>query len=688
MRPQFVILAVVGLGLGAWLFTRTSSDVAHFPSIGEQGGPRGVEDLEGGSALGGTHDVRKGGEASTSSQTNDERALRVHGIVRSKDDQSLLSGVHVALAFVPDVRRLDELEEIAATTTSSDGAFSLSTAATPRASWVQFTARGFEPQVARVPPQGMMLSIELRRASRLTVRVVDDHAAPSPLADVECHVWFEGWDARGRRRHLTGTTDADGRAMFEVGRGLCEVHVHRRGAPTVRRDLTMSESLQEVTVVCPQVSAVCGRVVNDLTGAPISGAVLEPLRRPDLACFTRADGSFELAHFVGENQLVGVTATGFEQLYVRVFSVHGPTKPLGDIRLQPGASVVGTLRGFSEPEVELVAVSAKREFGKHRFKKTLKVAGDTRFVIPSVPRGGALVVVARTSDLCAVAEAEVPEAAIGSLDAGVLWGKPFSAVSGHVKGLPEMDALVVAEVALHGVLLQRIELATKAGTYSVEGLLPGDLALWAQAGNAKGEVVRRRLEVGQHLRQDLGPGALIRGRLEGLDGDVAASSLVRLSWVEDNLIQRHMVRVEPSGAFLCAGLATNHAYAVQVIPRGVAAQGRFEPPRMDDVVPGGPELRFRWRRATWSINGQVEEALRAQSGTQSLWVQAYEKGIVRSGVDVDERGRFTMKLPGPGPFDLRLYTHDVSGEEAVLVPVQGVDALRNVVAGDAHVVIR
>jgi hypothetical protein len=217
---------------------------------------------------------------------------------------------------------------------------------------IQGTARGHREGKARInPPFAAPARLELRRATTLTGRLVDEKGEPIPDGSIQVtqRSCFSEHKVAGDGRFELDLPS--GEALELVLRSPKALEIRRReepGTPGEVRDLGDLIARAGLTVsgrvVSPQGAPVPGaRVWLPRTGS--EGPVLSWARRDLLQVVTDPDGRFQLTGLSPGPTLLRVDAAGFARSHVDLtLPAEPPGIDTGDVRLSEGS----TLRVLAE----------------------------------------------------------------------------------------------------------------------------------------------------------------------------------------------------------------------------------------------------------------------------------------------------------------------------------------------------
>lgn len=566
----------------------------------------------------------------------------------------------------------------------AQGAFSLEC---PGSSVVELevTADGYVPRKLASVVVRAGVEIGLQPASRLVLEVrLDRHGdglSSEPVEGAACRLVLDG-DSSIRRTIQHGLTDARGEVVFALRDRQAHVAVEVPDLPSFGRIYELKPGQDRVVIVLQPVGELSGRVIDKHSRRAIAGATLTATYREDLRAVTDADGQFRIPHDHTENSLWTVSHPDHATVYQRMLPQPRRVARVPDIELDASAVVVGRLEGF-QGEIQLTVVSQQSWFAHQRFRqhRSLSAAGPVRVV--GVPPREELVVEARDRH-GNLGVTELPAAAPGAtVDFGTLMPMPTAALYGRLIGLdPSLPAVVRVQVKRGELNLRDLTLAVDGAEYRVRGLPLGPVAAWIEQEGAPGVVAKADLTAGERSL-DLDLGGKIRGTVRDESGVGIASAIAQVTTENPVAARRDHARSDPTGSFTIAGLDRATLHRVSIVRAGGPGT-EVTPKSIEGVMPDGPPVQFTVRRNHLTITGEVSGVLLATVKADLLRVQGQCENKEVSATLQDD-GTFSLSVPHFGPWNLRLFALNVSGETLGIEAMPGVEEIRDVSPGHSVV---
>jgi len=548
------------------------------------------------------------------------------------------------------------------------------------------------PETLVVSPEqvaaGRLPTVVLKPASALAGTVVDAEGKGVAGARIQCTA------SSSRRLHLARSS-RDG--TFVLGSlpagGPVQVRAEKPGYAPTEVVLALLEERRThtgVRLVLRPGRTVHGRVLDSgeepVIGAEVSlvperqGTSLmarflrrrsETRREPTL---TGADGRFTVEHVAAGSYRLHVEAGGFAPAEVPGLEIAGGEEPLdlGTILLEAAARIVGRV---VDPDRQPLAGARIRAFlrrpdlrgsGSERSFETT-TDGDGRFTVGDLRHGEEVMLHVRRSGY---AQAHLQRVTAPTAQPLELVLQPVARVSGTVhdpRGRPVEGARVRVDrtTGPGGAPYSSPEaVETDAdGRFDVAEVPPGAVTVHARAqGYLRDARIHLELEPGsrvEDLELTLTPGATVRGRVRGPDGEPVAEASVR--WREDRTARPNAARTDGDGEYRLEGVAPGPRTFVVSHPRHARALGDLE------VKPGDNRLDFQLE-AGYEIRGRVlADDGRPVAGTW-LWLSSLVGGDNRRATS-DTDGSFSFQGVTGGRYRLR-GGHPELGEVALEEPLR------------------
>lgn len=363
-----------------------------------------------------------------------DRDRDVHGIVRDPAGRPVVNAEVRAIDY-PWQRTVARAPDTwlavpgTATRTSVDGAYALRLER-GAARGVRFTAPGFASTEIPSVQSGERLDVVLRPGVSILVEVVDDDGRPVPGARVRAANQEHFGTERTPHIDANATTDAAGRARIDglPPRAWVYVSADHSGfglSAWTRTDLPSEGEISRRIELSRGVT-LHGRVVDDATGDPVGGATVGITWFVASPVTTRADGSFDLAGWSANSQVV-VDAAGYGRSTVTPASDGECT-----IRLARGGSVRGRLlRPDGTPAAD-VAVGAFTEPAESMTSLVWsRTKPDGTFEIAPLPREPGTLLVPGSASGRATFDFDPPADIGGVRDLGDVALPPSRAIAGR-----------------------------------------------------------------------------------------------------------------------------------------------------------------------------------------------------------------------------------------------------------------
>ena len=599
-----------------------------------------------------------------------DRDLDLHGIVVDGQGQPV-AGARLTTFTLPWMRAtlLPDLsqwtEEVAGpgTTSSADGRFAIRVARHSR--WnLRATAPQHAARVLALVSAGERVRIVLGESAALRVRVADPGGSPVANATVGLARLPE---KGGTYAAMRGVTDAQGHAVF---RGLPtdnEITLyasHPQHGVTMAKTTLKGQGEQTLDMSIRAGAVIRGAVVDEATGAPVSGARVGFLWNFFVETKTDAQGTFELAGWTRGLDELHVTADG----YARTVA---PIQEAGalDVSLTPAPGHVrGRVLGADGRPIAHAPVAAfldaeilssATRLLSNAFTKT---ADDGHFTLHNLHPGGGqmLHVMAPGHAHLRKAMGKIGEGldlgdlvlARGRVIAGLLRGEDGEPLARHALQLVQQATTTGLS---DGDRSREVAYSDDLGRFAFSDLAPGTYTVTAVASQ-----IRRVVDVNAQDQLDI-----------VLGGTTSTQRLVTV--VDDEGEPVEGVRVDFSGPTDQLGQGVSDA-------RGrVAVQTRAEPQRVFLWLDQERRERFRappqvaWPAGEQELRVTLQRVIAIRgvlvredgSPLPHAMLHARRAGIYVSSGWSDDEGRFVITVTSAESVDV-----DVTGDVQTKFPVR------------------
>jgi protocatechuate 3,4-dioxygenase beta subunit len=568
------------------------------------------------------------------------------------------------------------------TTADGEGRFRFDAAAPGR--WtLTATAAGWAPgrlEGIEVADGGEVagLRVALAAGSRLVGRVTDDAGE----AVVGAKIGVVSTTAAGTSHWARGESDDSGAYAVEgLAPGFAEVSAYHPDYEKLSRELEVDSGEQRLDLNLRrrrQGREVAGTVV-DPSGAPVAGALVE-LRVPPTRgarggrfpgpVVSGPDGAFALADASDGEYLARAEAQGYAAGDSAPFSVAGADVAGIEIRLEPGAAVVGTLRGLDLDELSQAAVYAGRVGGERR---TGTVGYDSSYRVEGLAPGDWEVNAFLASGRHAGGRVTIePGEARAELD--LVFGGGYT-LAGRVRlgGRPVAGAQVTAESASRHAWTR----TDYRGAFRLEGLEAGSYEL--EIGDVEQGIARRReVELSEDLEIDVDLAAVtVGGRVvDGDDGRPLEGAAVRLVALQGSAPGplAGAARSGPDGGFSFAEVADG-SYRLQVHLPGyalyqeaIAVTAAGGQDALEVPLAASPGLAVVVRTAAGEAPPRIALAARDGDGRPALSGSFALDPEGRLDLDTLPAGTWRLTVGAPGNATVTVAATAPGPEVAVVLP--------------------
>ena len=591
----------------------------------------------------------------------------IRGVVKDKEGKLLANAIVRALKPIP---RKSELEKVAETRTTADGAFVVGPV--DERVVVDAVAEGFF-RARKWARGGESVEFELGKPGILSGVVTYDGTG-KPCADAFLKLWHHEGEGGGELH-----TDAAGVFRFaDLPPGRYGLRLMPANSPSLSlNDVEIKaeeETVRDLVVV--EGVKVVGRVTDAETSEPVVGAEVSIQGNERLVGTTDADGRYEVLGFGTERSRVGVRAKGYLQTWAQVMPRAEGGDVTCDVKLKKGGSVRGLVLG---PEGEPVS-NAKIVYNYWSLRNQnaeFALSGDDgTFLLEGVPPGKRIIYAQVEGFAPGAAEGIEVRAAAETSGAEIrlTLGGGITGTLTNVKGEPVADVSVRIWATARGRI--RIyppePVKTKEdGTFLFEHVRPGTYGAQVVAEDYQAErrlsIVVAEGAVVTGIDFVLQKGTFIEGKILSEDGKPIEGATIH-AWPQQRGRSGNWQPVKgkskADGAFRLDGLEAGTYYLnVTKAGFGNATQSQLQ------TGTSGIEIRLKDQGALTGTVVVGHGGKPAASAKVVVYV-IHERGIwANRTVNVaDPKGKFSIKGLPPGRYELEATTG--SGMLSPRVPVE------------------